>query len=93
MRRSVHNAASPGLRITSPSSKFARRERISHTENDTYHVIPAAGGKTLKGKSLKNNEINCWQWDNSGGILDELSEVIVFDKDTIQYDFWKEKIN
>ena len=59
VRRSVHNADSPGLRITSPSSKFARRERISHTENDTYHVIPAAGGKSLKRKSLKNNEINC----------------------------------
>ena len=26
---------------------------------DAYHVIPAAGGKSLKRKSLKNNEINC----------------------------------
>ena len=45
--------------ILSPSSKFARRERISHTEIDPLYVIPAAGGKSLKRKSLKNNEINC----------------------------------
>ena len=30
--------------ILSPSSKFARRERISHTEIDPLYVIPAAGG-------------------------------------------------
>ena len=43
--------------ILSPSSKFARRERISHTEIDPLYVIPAAGGKTLKGKSLKKMKL------------------------------------
>ena len=53
----VEDALSAGS--DAEGGKFARRERIFHTEIDPLYVIPAAGGKSLKRKSLKNNEINC----------------------------------